>query len=165
MEDAAINVIGGTDNSRIYRTKDGKLNNIPDAVLPEKLAFEPKNFQEFNPFYNKVVDYVDESRGPNPVLELFPEQWRKWDVYRQRVEPHEFAHPDFRKLPKQSFTEMQDSLTAHKEAGYTQSNDPVMKHMDWRKLYYGNADPALLGGVAIGAGGAAALQKYLSDDR
>ena len=154
VEDAAIQVIGGTDVSRVYRSKTGELNKIPASATPEKLAFEPEKFQEFNPFYNRVVDYVDESRGANPILELFPEQWRKWDVYRQRVEPHEFAHPDYRKLPRQSWTEMQDALTAHKQAGYTQSLNPVMNESDWRKLYYGKADVGLLGMLGAGAGGA-----------
>jgi hypothetical protein len=154
VEDAAIQVIGGTDVSRVYRSKTGELNKIPASATPEKLAFEPEKFQEFNPFYNRVVDYVDESRGANPILELFPEQWRKWDVYRQRVEPHEFAHPDYRKLPRQSWTEMQDALTAHKQAGYTQSLNPVMNESDWRKLYYGRADVGLLGMLGAGAGGA-----------
>ena len=147
VKDAAINVIGGTQQSRMYRLKGGELNNIPSVATPEKLAYEPKAFQEFNPFYSKVVDYVDESRGQHPILELFPEQWRKWDQYRGRIEPHEFAHPDFRKLPRQSWSEMADALQAHKNAGYTQSNTPVMKEGDWRELYYGGGLPLSLVGA------------------
>ena len=155
-EDAAIDVIGGSSLAKNYRTKAGELNAIPDVATPDKLAYEPQKIIDFNPFYKRVVDYVDESRGLNPELELFPEQWRKWDIYRQRLEPHEFAHPDFRSLPRQSWTEMRDALTAHKEAGYTQSDNPVMATSDWRKLYYGKVDPTLLPGVA-GAAGAAGL--------
>ena len=147
VEDAAIDVIGGSSLSKMYRTKSGELNEIPGVATPEKLAYEPKQLQDFNPFYKRVVDYVDESRGPNPTIELFPEQWRKWDVYRQRLEPHEFAHPDYRLLPRQSWTEMQDALTAHKKAGYTQAKNPVMAPSDWRELYYGAAAGA---GPAIG---------------
>ena len=147
-EEAAIDVIGGSSLSKKYRTKTGELNAIPDIATPEKLAYEPKQLQDFNPFYKRVVDYVDESRGMNPELELFPEQWRKWDIYRQRIEPHEFAHPDYRELPRQSWTEMRDALTAHKEAGYTQADNAVMAPTDWRKLYYGSIPPA----AAIGAG-------------
>jgi len=147
-EEAAIDVIGGSSLSKKYRTKTGELNAIPDIATPEKLAYEPKQLQDFNPFYKRVVDYVDESRGMNPELELFPEQWRKWDIYRQRIEPHEFAHPDYRALPRQSWTEMRDALAAHKEAGYTQADNPVMAPTDWRKLYYGSIPPA----AAIGAG-------------
>jgi hypothetical protein len=154
-EKAAIQVIGGSTAGGKYRIK-GELSNIPDVATPEKLAYEPQNFQDFNPFYKRVVDYVDESRGLNPELELFPEQWRKWDIYRHRLEPHEFAHPDYRSLPRQSWQEMQDSLAAHKAAGYNQAKNPVMKQTDWRKLYYGNVDPAILPGMA-GAAGAAAL--------
>ena len=154
-EKAAIQVIGGSTAGGKYRIK-GELSNIPDVATPEKLAYEPQNFQDFNPFYKRVVDYVDESRGLNPELELFPEQWRKWDIYRHRLEPHEFAHPDYRLLPRQSWQEMQDSLAAHKAAGYNQANNPVMKQTDWRKLYYGKVDPAILPGMA-GAAGAAAL--------
>jgi hypothetical protein len=133
----------------MYRTKSGELNEIPGVATPEKLAYEPKQLQDFNPFYKRVVDYVDESRGPNPTIELFPEQWRKWDVYRQRLEPHEFAHPDYRLLPRQSWTEMQEALTAHKKAGYTQATNPVMAPSDWRELYYGGA---AAGGSALGMG-------------
>jgi len=154
-EAAAIDVIGGSSLAKTYRTKSGELNAIPDIATPDKLAYEPKQIQDFNPFYKRVVDYVDESRGMNPELELFPEQWRKWDIYRQRIEPHEFAHPDFRSLPRQSWTEMRDALTAHKQVGYTQADNPVMAPTDWRKLYYGNVDTTLLPGLA---GAAAAAQ-------
>jgi hypothetical protein len=150
VEDAAVNVIGGTQMGRMYRLKSGELNDIPSVATPEKLAYEPKTFQDFNPFYSKVVDYVDQSRGQNPILELFPEQWRKWDMYRGRIEPHEFAHPDFRKLPRQSWSEMADALQAHKNAGYTQANTPVMKEGDWRELYYGGHLPLpILGAEAL----------------
>ena len=145
IEDAAIDVIGGSSMAKMYRTKSGELNAIPDIATPEKLAYEPKQIQDFNPFYKRVVDYVDESRGMNPELELFPEQWRKWDIYRQRIEPHEFAHPDYRSLPRQSWTEMRDALTAHKQAGYTQADNPVMAPTDWRKLYYGSIPPLGVG--------------------
>jgi hypothetical protein len=163
VRDAAIAIVGGTDLSRLYRLKSGELNRIPDVATPDRLAYEPKSFSEFNPFYSRVVDYVDESRGANPDIELFPEQWRKWDVLRQRIEPHEFAHPDFRLLPRQSFSEMQDALTAHKEAGYTQSANPVMKLSDWRKLYYGRAVPEILAPTAAAGAAAAAGQALLSD--
>ena len=131
----------------MYRTRQGGLSNIPESATPEKLVYEPKKFQEFNPFYKKVVEYVDESRGTNPVIELFPEQWRKWDIIRERIEPHEFAHPDYRNLPKSSFSEMLDALEAHKKAGYT-GTKPVMSQSDWRKLYYGALAPI---GVGLGA--------------
>jgi hypothetical protein len=164
VRDAAIAIVGGTDMSRLYRLKSGELNRIPDVATPDKLAYEPKSFSEFNPFYSRVVDYVDQSRGANPDIELFPEQWRKWDVLRQRIEPHEFAHPDYRKLPRQSFSEMQDALTAHKEAGYTQSSNPTMNLSDWRKLYYGRAVPEILAPTAAAGAAAAAAQTLLSDD-
>ena len=148
-EAAAIDVIGGSSLAKNYRLKTGELNAVPDIATPDKLAYEPKQIQDFNPFYKRVVDYVDESRGMNPELELFPEQWRKWDIYRQRIEPHEFAHPDYRSLPRQSWTEMRDALTAHKQAGYTQADNPVMAPTDWRKLYYGSIPP--IGAIGIGA--------------
>ena len=50
---------------------------------------------------------------------------------------------------------MRDALTAHKQAGYTQADNPVMAPTDWRKLYYGNVDTTLLPGLA---GAAAAAQ-------
>ena len=161
VEKAAIDVIGGSSLSKMYRTKTGELNEIPGVATPEKLAFEPKQLQDFNPFYKRVVDYVDESRGANPAIELFPEQWRKWDVYRQRLEPHEFAHPDYRLLPKQSWQEMRDALAAHKQAGYT-GTKPVMKEGDWRELYYGAATPAAMLGTAAVAGGAMAAKNMLA---
>ena len=154
-EKTAINVIGGTTKAQVYRSKKtGELIGGADpALAPHRLAYEPKTVQDFNPFYSKVVDYVDESRGPNPVLPLFPEQWRKWDGYRGRVEPHEQAHPDFRKLPKHSFDEMQKSFAEHKRVGYTSAASKQMKPSDWRKLYYGRADPSMLP-YAAGAGAA-----------
>jgi hypothetical protein len=164
VEKAAIDVIGGSSMEKKYRLASGELNAIPDIAAPGRLAYEPKQLTDFNPFYKRVVDYVDESRGPNPVLELFPEQWRKWDVYRQRLEPHEFAHPDYRSLPRQSWQEMKDSLAAHKEAGYTQARNPVMKETDWRNLYYGKVDPTLLPGLAGAAAGTGAVINYLNPD-
>jgi hypothetical protein len=161
-EKVAINVIGGTTKAQVYRSKKtGELVGGADpALAPHRLAYEPKTVQDFNPFYNKVVDYVDESRGPNPVLPLFPEQWRKWDTYRGRVEPHEQAHPDFRKLPKQSFDEMQKAFAEHKRAGYTSAASKQMKPSDWRKLYYGQADVGILPYTAgAGAAGMALLDR------
>ena len=164
VEKAAIDVIGGSSMAKNYRLASGELNAIPDIATPGRLAYEPKQLIDFNPFYKRVVDYVDESRGQNPVLELFPEQWRKWDVYRQRLEPHEFAHPDYRSLPRQSWQEMKDALAAHKEAGYTQARNPVMKETDWRNLYYGKVDPTLLPGLAGVAAGTGAVVNYLNKD-
>lgn len=164
-EDAAIDIIGGTTRESVYRPKAARLQDpetglhkdLPDYIRPEKLAHEPEKFSTPNEFYSQILRYIDESRGPNPELELFPEQWRLWDTYRARVEPHEMAHPDWRKLPKQSWSEMQEALGAHRELGYmdapdkqTLRNAPV-REGDWRKLYYGHADPRLLMGVA-GAG-------------
>lgn len=148
VQEKAVQIVGGSDVSKVYRTKTGALNEIPEAALPEKLVYEPSALSNFNPFYSKVVEYVDESRGANPVLELFPEQWRKWDVIRERIEPHEFAHPDYRKLPKQSFSEMKAASDEHTAAGY-RGQRPVMDETDWRKLYYGSLAPL---GVGLGAG-------------
>lgn len=164
-EEAAIELVS-THPSPVYRKATGELHeDLPSYLQPEKLAYEPTNWSKPSVPYQKIMGYVDESRGANPAHELFPEQWRKWDVYRGRVEPHEMSHPDFRKLPKQSFSELQDALTAHKEAGYMGSpsekgklyptdvdTSPVPKQTDWRKLYYG--------GLA-GAGTAGALAQLL----
>jgi hypothetical protein len=158
VRDAAISIVGGS-SPRKYRLASGELNQIPGVAAPEKLAYEPREFVEFNPFYSRVVDYVDESRGLTPSIELFPEQWRKWDVIRGRIEPHEIMHPDYRKLPKQSFSEMMDALTEHKRIGYSaKRDDPKMDLSDWRKLYYGRAVPEILAPTAAaGAVGAAAI--------
>jgi hypothetical protein len=135
-EEAAISVISSHPEWK-YRLKGGELNpNVPPELAPGKLAFEPDKFTVASPYYRRIMDYVDESRGANPAIELFPEQWRLWDRYRGRIEPHEMAHPDWRKLPRQSFTELQDALTAHKELGYT-GTAPIKDGGDWRRLYYG----------------------------
>lgn len=135
-EEAAISVISSHPEWK-YRLKSGELNpNVPAELMPEKLAFEPEKFTVASPYYRRIMDYVDESRGANPSIELFPEQWRLWDRYRGRIEPHEMAHPDWRKLPRQSFTELQDALTAHKALGYT-GTAPIKDGGDWRQLYYG----------------------------
>ena len=135
-EEAAISVISSHPEWK-YRMKGGELNpNVPAELAPEKLAYEPEKFTVASPYYRRIMDYVDESRGANPAIELFPEQWRLWDRYRGRVEPHEMAHPDWRKLPRQSFNELQDSLSAHKELGYT-GTAPIKDGGDWRRLYYG----------------------------
>ena len=135
-EEAAISIISSHPEWK-YRMKGGELNpNVPPELAPEKLAYEPEKFTVASPYYRRIMDYVDESRGANPEIELFPEQWRLWDRYRGRVEPHEMAHPDWRKIPRQSFNELQDSLTAHKELGYT-GTAPIKEGGDWRRLYYG----------------------------
>jgi len=164
-EEAAINLIGGAHPESVYRSKKtGELSEkVPSYLTPEKLAHEPQKFVTPNDWYTRIMGYVDESRGTNPEIELFPEQWRLWDTYRGRVEPHEMAHPDWRKLPKQSFSELQDALRSHRELGYmdapdkvTMKNEPVRTGGDWRKLYYGHADPALLAATAAGGAGALA---------
>lgn len=161
-EKAAIDIIGGGHPEKKYRLASGKLHpELPAFLRPEKLAYEPDKFTMPNEHYLKVMDYVDESRGPTPEIELFPEQWRVWDGIRGRVEPHEMAHPDWRKLPRQSFNEMQDALQEHRRLGYMAAppKDPaqrpaVPKQGDWRKLYYGKADVGLLPLLAaLGAGG------------
>lgn len=159
-EDAAISIIGGGHPSLIYRKKSGELNEaVPEYLQPGRLAYEPEKFTTPNQFYQQIMSYVDESRGPNPDIELFPEQWRLWDTYRGRVEPHEFAHPDWRRLPRQSFNEMQAALAEHKRLGYMKAPEPGQpplptKPGDWRRLYYGRVDPSLLPwlGLAAGAG-------------
>lgn len=169
-EDAAIEVISAHPPA-VYRKKTGELHeDLPPYLAPEKLAYEPKYWTKPSQPYQQIMQYIDESRGANPVHELFPEQWRKWDVYRGRVEPHEMAHPDWRKLPRQSFSELQDAISAHKEAGYMgnpsteaalypgdEMVQPVPKQMDWRKLYYGRGTPGAMAATGAGAAGAAAL--------
>jgi hypothetical protein len=165
-EEAAIKIIGSGHPQAVYRTKSGELHpDLPDYLQPEKLAFEPGKFTRPNEFYQDIMRYVDESRQGAPH-ELFPEQWRLWDTYRGRVEPHEMAHPDWRKLPKQSFSELQDALTEHKRMGYMSAPEaelqPTKMQGDWRKLYYGKADPRLLLGAATAGGGAAGALKAKS---
>ena len=159
LEKAAIDVVSSHPSPK-YRLKGGEVNpSVHKAVQPERLFDEPKSATEFGPYYNKIVDYVNQSRGENPELALFPEQWRLWDRYRGRVEPHEMAHPDIRKLPKMSWEEMQSALGEHKEKGYTSTyKDPVTGEVhtqrlkedyptDWKKMAYFTAP-------AMGAAGA-----------
>jgi hypothetical protein len=163
-EEAAIQVISSHPEWK-YRMKGGELNpNVPPELMPNKLAFEPEKFTVASPYYRRIMDYVDESRGANPEIALFPEQWRLWDRYRGRIEPHEMAHPDWRKLPKQSFNELQNALTAHKELGYM-GTSPIKPGGDWRRLYYGHADPRLLAAMGVGGGGAAALAYALRNQQ
>lgn len=166
-EQAAINIIAGSSRSKVYRSKKtGDVNQeIPASLQPNLLLHEPKQATFFNEFYDRIVDFVNDSRGADPTLALFPEQWRLWDGYRGRIEPHEFAHPDFRKLPKQSFNEMQAALKANRRAGFG-DYDKVKKtrdRVDWRELYYGKASPELLALIAAG-GGAAASLPLLADE-
>lgn len=153
-EQHAIDVIGGSDRSKVYRNKkSGEVNpEIPSSLSPDLLWREPKQAKFFNEFYDRVVDFVNESRGADPALALFPEQWRLWDGYRGRFEPHEFAHPDWRKLPKQSFNEMQKAFQANRKAGFARDQGFSGQPHDqsWKQLYYGRANPKLLAGLAGG---------------
>jgi len=177
VEKLAIGVVGGSQDVN-YRLKSGKINPAVEAsVMPDKLEHEPAKYQQFNPFYEKVMERMQPAA--DSPLELFPEQWRKWDRYRDRIEPHEFAHPDFRKLPKQSFAEMNAALQAHKDAGYMKAPkkvkeagkfDRIMKNdvpikSDWRNLYYGKIDPELLATMGAGAGGLALAGALRGEDR
>jgi hypothetical protein len=169
-EKAAIDIIGGGHPSKMYRSKKtGEVSpGVPGYLSPEKLAYEPEKYTTPNPFYQQVMGYVDESRGPSPEIELFPEQWRLWDTYRGRVEPHEFAHPDFRNLPRQSFNEMQGALSEHKRLGYMKAPEAGQAPLptrqgDWRKLYYGRANPGMLPWLAL-AGGAGLVGSSLFSD-
>lgn len=139
--------------TRLSVMKSGAMNpDFPSSL--SSLNTTPTKFTTPGKYYQQIVDQVNASRNGLP---LFPEQWRLWDTYRQRFEPHEFAHPDWSKLPKQSFGEMQDALQANKNAGYAGKNVPLSNNSGatWKDLYYGHADPALLG--LIGAGGLGAL--------
>jgi hypothetical protein len=148
----------------VYRKASGELNpNLNPAISPDRLAFEPKQAQTFNPFYDKVVQYVDESRGANPAMELFPAQWQKWDVLRQRIEPHEFMHPDWRNLPKMSFDEMQAARNAHAAAGYFTEGTPPQGAMPWGRLMYGRSTLANMGLLGAAAGGVQYLGSKLAD--
>jgi hypothetical protein len=160
LESAAIDVVSSHPGMK-YRLASGEVNpNLHPAIQSGKLAFEPQNATEFGPYYNRIVDYVNRSRGENPDLALFPEQWRLWDRYRGRVEPHEMAHPDIRKLPKMSWEEMHAALGEHKEKGYTStSKDPVTGEIhsqrldeayptNWKKMAYFTA-PAAASAAAL----------------
>lgn len=165
-EKAAIAVIGGSGRSKQFRNKKGVLSkDLPESLSPDLLWREPEKAKFFNEFYDRVVDFVNESRGADPTIALFPEQWRLWDTYRGRFEPHEFAHPDWRKLPKQSFTEMQQAFLANKKAGFARKQGFSGKphSQSWKKLYYGRADPKMLAGLA-GVGALAAGGYSLLDD-
>jgi hypothetical protein len=150
-EEAAISVISSHPSAK-YRLKGGEVNpTVHEALQPGKLGFEPAEATEFGPYYNRIVDYVSKSRGENPELPLFPEQWRLWDRYRNRVEPHEMAHPDIRKLPPMSWEEMQASLGEHKAKGYTSTQLKEDYPTDWRKLAYFTAPPAAGSAALINA--------------
>jgi hypothetical protein len=157
-KEAAIRIIGGSDVQQAYRAPNGELLAGADPrVAPERLSHEPKEIFNLNQYYRRVLDYINESRGENPKLALFPEQWRLWDRKRQRFEPHEMMHPDWRKLPKQSWSEMHAAKKAHADLGYL-GKGPITKEGDWRSLYYGQADPLLL--AAMGGGGLGAVALY-----
>jgi len=152
--------------SYVYRDKKtGKLGSkhrdtgvwqeIPESVQPDKLAYEPKKFNQPNPVYMKAMELIAEDMAEN--FALFPEQWRKWDRYRKRFEPHEIMHPDYRKLPRSSFAEMMASLHEHNRLGYKGKKGQIKERGDWRKLYYGETDPMLLAAMGGGGLGAAAL--------
>ena len=169
----AIDVVGGGGLPKTYRNKNtgeryGGIASHP-ALSPDKLLHEREKVRDFSPFYERAVSYVEESRqktakklGIDP-LPLFMEQWRLWDLKRERLEPHEFAHPDWVKLPKQSWGEMQKAYKHHIDAGWT-NYDELPGPKDWRELYYGTADPALLGGLGGAGGLAAAAAPYLLGD-
>ena len=150
-----------------YRDPQGGVNPQAQAdprLHPSLLAVEPKNnkITGFSPLYNKLLDYVDESRDGD--LAVFPEQWRLWDVQRQRNEPHELFHPDYRLLPKGGFDEFQQSFQRHGDIGFKTKGPIKDNNLTWQQLYYGRADPRLLGGIALGGAGAAALPLFNDDE-
>ena len=141
-----------------YRYKTGELNDVVKnhpAIQPERLMYEPKDVQVPGRYYEEMLNIMGEEKSPN--FNLGPGQWRKWDPVRARLEPHEFLHPDYQKLPRSSWSEMYDALNAHSNAGFLANTKNGTKlpiaTTDWRKLYYGNANPQLLGGMALGGGG------------
>jgi|GEM_PF-2506872 len=170
LEETAIDIIGGNTRSMVYRTAKGEVNpDLHPSITPDKLLHEPKQAKEFGPFYNKMVEYVNESRGENPEIALFPEQWRKWDTLRGRIEPHEIMHPDYKKLPRMSWEELLAAKQANAEAGYfAKGAQQNPGEVPWGRLFYGKADPKLLAGTAAATGGGLALAreraKALRDD-
>ena len=163
---AVRSIIESQPTAQYRAKKTGEYNErVPAAQrnLPGEL--EPAKTKVFNPFYNRIVDYVNESAAQTGSLPLFLEQWRLWDTYRGRFEPHEFAHPDWEKLPKQSWSEMHDALKENRKAGFAQKKGlPKDGYKgDWKKLYYGNASPDLLALLAAGGAGGAAAYPLLKD--
>lgn len=145
------------------RLKDGSINpRVPQALLSPLMGDNlPANFQNFGPLYDRFSQEL--TREHIGSLPAFANQWAKWDGYRGRFEPHEFLHPDFKKLPKMGFSEFQRAYKANVDAGYTREGLPKGAD-DWKKLYYGKATPDLLAILAAGGAGAASLLPLLDDE-
>lgn len=138
------------------RVKGGKVNPRAPQAIQDGTIPEPANFQDFGPLYDRFSQELSKEHiGDLPV---FANQWAKWDTYRGRFEPHEFQHPDYAKLPKQSWSELKRSVEQQRKAGFAKKSGLPDKKYEgtWKDLYYGKADPDLLKWIA-GGGAAAAL--------
>ena len=148
---------------KVYRNAEGELVGGKDPrVSPDKILGEPKLVRGTNPFYERSLQLIDQSSKNG--LPLFSNQHRKWDLKRQRFEPHEIWHPDWRKLPRQSFEQMRQALEEHRRLGYTQKKGLLKAKSDWRKLWYGNADVDLLKYLAAGGVGALGAASMLGGE-
>jgi hypothetical protein len=140
-----------------YRLKGGEVNPRAPAAIRDGRVPEPEQFQDFGALYDRFSrELSSEHIGDLPI---FANQWAKWDTYRGRFEPHEFQHPDYALLPKQSFNELQKALGENRKAGFARDEGlPKQPYSgDWRKLYYGRASNDLLALLAASGGGAAAF--------
>jgi len=146
-------VIEADGGSTVYREKrSGAVSErVPSPLRPENLGGAPEPTGTIalrNPYYDRMVERLGASAGD---LSLFLNQWRRWDEVRGRFEPHEFAHPDWDKLPKQGFSEMKNALAANRAMGFADEKGFRTGHgKTWRDAYYGRANPLVLAGIAGG---------------
>ena len=105
----------------LKRTVRGKLNpKIDPAVAGADYVVTPETIQVISDTYQQALA-VNDRLAAEQGLSLFNSQWMLWDGFRKRLEPHAPMFPNLYKLPRMEQQELEASMRAHAEAGYTDS--------------------------------------------
>lgn len=95
---------------------------------------------------------INRKNAHDKGLSVFLEQWRLWDQYRGRLEPHEVMFPEIAMLPRMGHEDVAAALERHKDLRYLDGKLPKVGRTErpMELAYWGLA--GLGGGVAAAKG-------------
>jgi hypothetical protein len=153
--------------------RDAKTGGVREGI-PEHLRglpfYEPDKAATIGPMYSTALRMIKEGGEPRGIGG-FSNQWHDWDFQRSRAEPHAALNPMATEMTRMTPEEYKLVRDTFSEAGAMRTSknpatgrlEPLRETPDFRRLIYGNADPALLGAAAVGTGGGLLGYNYLNE--
>jgi len=151
--------IVSTPTATVYRrARTGDINpNVPEH-LRQLPFYEPARSQQIGPLYQAALSEIQKG-GAERGIGGFSNQWLDWDYKRSRAEPHAALNPMATEMPRLTPEEYAQVQNTFSKAGAFETKPdpktgklkPLKPTADFRKLIYGNADPALVAAIAAGA--------------